>query len=169
VAHNAQWAYNNINGSLSYHSRQNIKVAKISRLYWAPFVTNGYGGARQLRVSWGKGFRFNKKGTERVCLLKGFGFVAPKHQYPSNLISPKFPELFYDVLIFKNYLKGIRHKIIDLKFFHQTTSPGPLIHRLMSRFAILVRRNYILLINTSLYMRALSWLLIGLCWCNCVW
>jgi hypothetical protein len=39
----------------------------------------------------------------------------------------------------------------------------------LSRFANLVRRNYILLINTSLYMCALSWLLIGLCWCNCVW
>jgi hypothetical protein len=35
----------------------------------------------------------------------------------------------------------------------------------LSRFANLVRRNYILLINTSLYIWALSWLLIGLCWC----
>jgi hypothetical protein len=35
----------------------------------------------------------------------------------------------------------------------------------LSRFATLVRRNYILLIKTSLYICELFWLSVGLCWC----
>jgi hypothetical protein len=38
-------------------------------------------------------------------------------------------------------------------------------HKHCQDLANLVRRNYILLIETSLYICELSWLSIGLCWC----
>jgi hypothetical protein len=60
------------------------------------------------------------------------------------------------------YLSAARKPMKDKSCIVAKTTVRSL---LLSRFANLVRRNYILLIKTSLYICALSRLLIGLCWC----
>jgi hypothetical protein len=82
------------------------------------------------------------------CIIKG----SPTFPYKKLCYGSTFP-FSYHSFCYYSYLLDI-----PLNFFFGKRLS-------LSRFAILVSRNYILLIKTSLYMCALSRLLIGLCWC----